>query len=82
MLLTLRWRVSWWTLPSNGKASADIGKECFEDSVNALCRVFYFYYCNMRRKIPTYSNLKDMRAGYSRQLKTDAPAFDHFRGIG
>lgn len=56
ILLTLRWRVSWWELLGDGGTTEDIGKERFEDRVRRICRVLYFYYCNARKKLPAFSD--------------------------
>jgi hypothetical protein len=56
ILLTLRWRVSWWELLGDGGMMEDVGKERFEDRVRRLCRVLYFYYCNARKKLPAFSD--------------------------
>ena len=56
ILLTLRWRVSWWELLGDGGMTEDIGKERFEDRVRRLCKGLYFYYCNARKKLPAFSD--------------------------
>lgn len=64
ILLTLRWRVSWWELLGDGGAaqstksdsqlSHDIHQERYQSRVHLICRVLYFYYCNLRKKLPSF----------------------------
>jgi hypothetical protein len=61
VLLTLRWRVSWWTLLGDGGTTPDDkGKQAFAYRVHALCRILYFYYCMMRDKLQSWG-LEEMR---------------------
>lgn len=68
ILLTLRWRVSWWELLGDGgrQEQVDIVKQRFEDRVTRLCRVLYFYYCNIRKKLPSFSDTKGLEGIWSR----------------
>jgi hypothetical protein len=65
ILLTLRWRVAWWELLGDGGATPDAGKERFEYRVTNLCRVLYFYYCNVKKKLPAFSNPKGLEGIWS-----------------
>lgn len=71
MLLTLRWRVSWWEMLGDGGVHPDEGKQRFETRVRSLCKVLYFYYCNLRKKIPSWSNTGSLDGVWS-------PVFDDF----
>jgi len=77
ILLTLRWRVSWWTVLGGGGAP-DAGKRQFEDRVNSLCRVLYFYYCSMRSKIPSWCDKRDLDGIWSSYADTRSQIFDKF----
>jgi hypothetical protein len=87
ILNSLRWRVSWWSTLGGGGSStqdkdAERGKERFEERVNGLCRVLYFYYCGLRRKLPIWTgaagNLMGVRAKYA---DTEVEVFDNFPGL-
>ncbi|OJD11397.1 hypothetical protein AJ78_07832 [Emergomyces pasteurianus Ep9510] len=55
ILLTLRWRVSWWELLGDGGATPDTNKERYEDRVRRLCQVLYFYYTSVKLKLPAWT---------------------------
>lgn len=78
ILLTLRWRVSWWTLLGDGGTAPDIGKERFEYRVKELCRVLYFYYCSARNKIPSWTERKSLEGVWSTYADTSLPIWDDF----
>ncbi|KLJ12586.1 hypothetical protein EMPG_12372 [Blastomyces silverae] len=54
ILLTLRWRVSWWELLGDGGTTPDANKERYEDRVRRLCQVLYFYYSSVKLKLPAW----------------------------
>lgn len=79
VLLTLRWRVSWWELFGNGGLAPDIaGRKAFAFRVNRLCRVLYFYYCMMRRKLPSWAPMRDLHGVWSAYPDTALPVFEEF----
>lgn len=79
VLLTLRWRVSWWTLLGDGGAAPDAGKQRFEEHVNSLCRILYFYYCSMRRtKLPSFSSKDSLGGIWSNYADTSLSIYDDF----
>ncbi|ODH53769.1 hypothetical protein GX48_00187 [Paracoccidioides brasiliensis] len=55
ILLTLRWRVSWWELLGDGGTTPDANKERYEDRVRRLCQVLYFYYTSVKLKLPAWT---------------------------
>ncbi|PGH09284.1 hypothetical protein GX51_00726 [Blastomyces parvus] len=55
ILLTLRWRVSWWELLGDGGKTPDANKERYEDRVRRLCQVLYFYYSSVKLKLPAWT---------------------------
>jgi hypothetical protein len=55
ILLTLRWRVSWWELLGDGRSQQDVNKERYEYRVQSLCRILYFYYTSVKLKLPSWS---------------------------
>lgn len=80
ILVTLRWRVSWWTLLGDGGKNPDAEKEAFEARVKDLCRILYFYYCRMRSKIPSFHSLESLKGIYSSYADTSEEVFDDFPG--
>ncbi|KAL9598824.1 MAG: hypothetical protein Q9219_004243 [cf. Caloplaca sp. 3 TL-2023] len=55
-LLTLRWRVSWWTIiGAEGNNELEEQKRCYIDRVKGICRILYVYYFIARRKLPPWS---------------------------
>jgi hypothetical protein len=86
ILLTLRWRVSWWELLGDGGATQDAGKERFEYRVINLCRVLYFYYCNVKKKLPAFANPKGLEGIWSSyadasSIYDDFPKFESIDGF-
>lgn len=52
LLLSLRWRLSWWSkLGGGGAATEHLDLMEFMERVTNLCSILYFYYCWMRRLI-------------------------------
>lgn len=79
VLLTLRWRVSWWELLGNGGDIPDpSGREAFAYRVNRLCRVLYFYFCMIRRKLPPFLLSKELYGVWSTYPDTSIPIFEDF----
>jgi hypothetical protein len=79
ILSSLRWRVSWWTLlGSGGSQEMDIGKQRFQDRVNQLCRILYFYYFSMLRQIPSFTDKTNLRGVMSSYADTSMAIFDDF----
>ena len=79
VLLTLRWRVSWWELLGNGGAVPDPkGREAFAYRVNELCRVLYFYYRMICAKLLGSSAGKELYGVWSTYPDTSLPVFESF----
>lgn len=94
VLLTLRWRVSWWELFGDGSrftpgiASAlseaeyhqrDHECEMYEDRVQRLCRVLYFYYMSVKVRLPAFSNSTHQgHAGVWSTYADALPVWDDF----
>ncbi|KAK2775499.1 hypothetical protein FQN53_003112 [Emmonsiellopsis sp. PD_33] len=55
ILLTLRWRVSWWELLGDGGKTPDLDKERYEERVRRLCQILYFYYTSVKLKLPSWN---------------------------
>lgn len=55
ILLSLRWRVSWWKRLGDGGREPDPSKQHYEDRVELLCRILYVYYTCVQAKLPSWS---------------------------
>ena len=55
ILLSLRWRVSWWKRLGDGGHSPDPSKQHYVDRVELLCRILYVYYTCVLAKLPSWS---------------------------
>ncbi|THC89137.1 hypothetical protein EYZ11_011417 [Aspergillus tanneri] len=55
ILLTLRWRVSWWKRLGDGGREPDPTKQHYVDRVDLLCRILYVYYTCVLAKLPSWS---------------------------
>jgi hypothetical protein len=54
ILLSLRWRMSWWQLLGDGSNTGDIFRDRFVDRVEHLTKVLYFYYFALKARIGSY----------------------------
>ncbi|KAJ0332267.1 hypothetical protein COL5a_001974 [Colletotrichum fioriniae] len=85
ILLTLRWRLSWWAVvPGDAaaydKVNDDVRKQAVHARVQSLCRILYFYYCCVRRRLPVWTNVDALRGIHSRYPDTEAEIWDDFPG--
>ncbi|GJC83168.1 hypothetical protein ColLi_06006 [Colletotrichum liriopes] len=84
ILLTLRWRLSWWTAVPEVDGMSDrnegAGRRQVELRVQTLCRVLYFYYCCVRRRLPVWPNLKALSGIHSKYPDTESEVWDDFPG--
>ncbi|KAI9152042.1 hypothetical protein HJFPF1_09262 [Paramyrothecium foliicola] len=63
LLLSLRWRLSWWAVLGSGVVEgahdeAIQQRQTFDSvasRVRSLCRILYFYYCCMSRRVPRFN---------------------------
>lgn len=55
ILLTLRWRVSWWKCLGDGGHNPDPSQQHYIDRVDLLCRILYVYYTCVLAKLPAWS---------------------------
>ncbi|KAK1542244.1 hypothetical protein CPAR01_05631 [Colletotrichum paranaense] len=86
ILLTLRWRLSWWAVVPGDAAAVydqaddDARKQAVHTRVQSLCRILYFYYCCVRRRLPVWTNVDALRGIHSRYPDTEAEIWDDFPG--
>jgi hypothetical protein len=77
ILLSLRWRMSWWQLLGDGSNSGDIFRDRFVDRVENLTKVLYFYYFALKSRIGSHvdqSGLDGEMSSYPDAI----PVFDNF----
>ncbi|TEA11809.1 hypothetical protein C8034_v007301 [Colletotrichum sidae] len=77
ILFTLRWRYSWWMVILS---DTDEERAACQARVHELCRVLYFYYCSVRRKIGSWSTAGGLHGTWSRYADTDVKVWDEFPG--
>ncbi|KAK2007281.1 hypothetical protein LZ32DRAFT_594110 [Colletotrichum eremochloae] len=85
ILLTLRWRLSWWAVVPEVVGSSDDDNDTgnrrrVEVRVQSLCRVLYFYYCYVRRRLPVWTNIRTLSGIRSRYPDTQTEVWDDFPG--
>lgn len=65
ILVSLRWRVSWWELLGDGGPGLDIDKERYEERVRSLCKVLYFYYTSVKLRLPAWMSKGELEGVWS-----------------
>lgn len=77
LLVTLRWRISWWELLGDGSAIRDDSRDRYIERVNNITRVLYFYYCNAKKKLPSWTEQQSLTGVQSFYADAE-PIFDDF----
>lgn len=78
ILLSLRWRVSWWKSLGDGGRDPDPSKQHYIDRVELLCRILYVYYTCVLAKLPSWS-ISDVPKGiWSKYADTLNSVWDDF----
>ncbi|OAX84654.1 hypothetical protein ACJ72_00968 [Emergomyces africanus] len=78
ILISLRWRVSWWELLGDGGATPDTNKERYEDRVRRLCQVLYFYYTSVKLKLPAWTSPTELNGVWSTYADAMTSIWDDF----
>ncbi|KAL4810772.1 hypothetical protein BDV18DRAFT_127985 [Aspergillus unguis] len=78
ILLTLRWRVSWWRLLGDGGREPDPTKQHYVDRVDLLCRILYVYYTCVLAKLPSWSASEVPKGIWSTYADAENPVWDDF----
>ncbi|KKK17163.1 hypothetical protein ARAM_002464 [Aspergillus rambellii] len=78
ILLTLRWRVSWWNRLGDGGAAPDPSKQHYVDRVNLLCRILYVYYTCVLAKLPSWCASEVPKGVWSTYADAESPVWDDF----
>lgn len=77
LLVTLRWRISWWELLGDGSAIRDDSRDRYVERVKNLTRVLYFYYCSAKKKLPSWTEPQSLQGVQSCYADAE-PIFDNF----
>ncbi|KAI9375686.1 hypothetical protein BJX61DRAFT_531399 [Aspergillus egyptiacus] len=78
ILLTLRWRVSWWKRLGDGGREPDPSKQHYVDRVDLLCRILYVYYTCVLAKLPSWSASEVPKGIWSTYADAENPVWDDF----
>lgn len=78
ILLSLRWRVSWWKRLGDGGKQPDPGQQHYVDRVELLCRILYVYYTSVLTKLPAWSTTDNLKGKWSRYADTEREIWDDF----
>ncbi|KAL4780887.1 hypothetical protein BJX76DRAFT_31616 [Aspergillus varians] len=78
ILLTLRWRVSWWKRLGDGGREPDPSKQHYVDRVDLLCRILYVYYTCVLAKLPSWSASEVPKGIWSSYADAENPVWDDF----
>ncbi|CAI7655534.1 unnamed protein product [Penicillium manginii] len=78
ILLSLRWRCSWWKRLGDGGQSPDPTQQHYVDRVELLCRILYVYYTCVLAKLPSWSTSDVPKGTWSSYADSENPVWDDF----
>ncbi|KAI3107325.1 hypothetical protein CBS147333_6394 [Penicillium roqueforti] len=78
ILLTLRWRVSWWKRLGDGGHNPDPTSQHYIDRVELLCRILYVYYTCVLAKLPSWSAADVPKGIWSTYADSENAIWDDF----
>ncbi|KAL2871063.1 uncharacterized protein BJX67DRAFT_377669 [Aspergillus lucknowensis] len=78
ILLTLRWRVSWWKRLGDGGREPDPTKQHYVDRVDLLCRILYVYYTCVLAKLPSWCASEVPKGIWSTYADAENAVWDDF----
>ncbi|KAJ5157207.1 uncharacterized protein N7482_008307 [Penicillium canariense] len=78
ILLTLRWRVSWWKRLGDGGQAPDPSQQHYIDRVDLLCRILYVYYTCVLAKLPSWSTSDVPKGIWSSYADSENAVWDDF----
>ncbi|KAH8428102.1 uncharacterized protein LDX57_005807 [Aspergillus melleus] len=78
ILLTLRWRVSWWKRLGDGGRNPDPTKQHYVERVDLLCRILYVYYTCVLAKLPSWSVSEVPKGIWSTYPDSETAIWDDF----
>ena len=77
LLVTLRWRMSWWELLGDG-SNKDLFRDRFVERVKELSKVLYFYFFTVKRRLVSWSGEHADLEGMMSFYADATPVFDDF----
>ena len=78
ILLSLRWRVSWWKRLGDGSKTPDPTQQHYVDRVELLCRILYVYYTCVLAKLPSWSTADVPKGTWSSYADSANAIWDDF----
>ncbi|KAJ5678852.1 hypothetical protein N7462_007096 [Penicillium macrosclerotiorum] len=78
ILLSLRWRVSWWKMLGDGGQTPDPTQQHYIDRVELLCRILYVYYTCVLAKLPSWSTTDVPKGTWSSYADSENAVWDDF----
>ncbi|EAW08362.1 uncharacterized protein ACLA_030950 [Aspergillus clavatus NRRL 1] len=78
ILLSLRWRVSWWRRLGDGGREPDPSKQHYVDRVDLLCRILYVYYTCVLAKLPSWTTADVPKGVWSTYADSENAVWDDF----
>lgn len=78
ILLSLRWRVSWWKRLGDGGHNPDPCQQHYVDRVELLCRILYVYYTCVLAKLPAWSTGDVPKGIWSEYADSENAVWDDF----
>ncbi|KAJ5231670.1 uncharacterized protein N7469_006258 [Penicillium citrinum] len=78
ILLSLRWRCSWWKRLGDGGQNPDPSQQHYVDRVELLCRILYVYYTCVLAKLPSWSSSDVPKGTWSSYADSENAVWDDF----
>ncbi|KAJ5654422.1 hypothetical protein N7490_001425 [Penicillium lividum] len=78
ILLSLRWRCSWWKRLGDGGQSPDPSQQHYVDRVELLCRILYVYYTCVQAKLPSWCTADIPKGIWSSYADAENAVWDDF----
>jgi hypothetical protein len=78
ILLSLRWRVSWWKRLGDGGVRPDPSQQHYVERVDLLCRILYVYYTSVLGKLPSWTAADVPKGVWSTYADAEKPVWDDF----
>jgi hypothetical protein len=78
ILLSLRWRVSWWKRLGDGGQEQDPSQQHYVDRVELLCRILYVYYTSVLAKLPSWTTTDIPKGVWSHYADSENAVWDDF----
>lgn len=76
IMLSLRWRVSWWKCLGDGGRQPDPSQQHYVDRVDLLCKILYVYYTSVLAKLPSWTTMDIPKGVWSRYADSKNAIWD------